>query len=123
MAKTTKPEKAEAASFEKALAELERIVDKLEKGGLSLNESLALFEKGVKSARFLRDELDRAEKKVEVLLKDDKGGRRARPFTVGAEDDAKGEDESAASGDEPGEDEDEAEEPDDPDKGGGKLPF
>ncbi len=50
-------------SFEKALAELEDIVSKLEKGGLSLNESLSLFEKGVKRAKFLREELGKAEKR------------------------------------------------------------
>ena len=42
-------------SFEKSLAELEKIVEKMEEGGLSLNESLSLFEKGVKLARFLRE--------------------------------------------------------------------
>lgn len=73
-----------ALSFEKALAELEAIVGKLEKGGLSLNESLALFEKGVKLARFLRGELEKAEKKVEILLKDDKGVVRNEPFELEA---------------------------------------
>jgi exodeoxyribonuclease VII small subunit len=67
-------------TFEKALAELEQIVAKLEKGGISLNESLALFEKGVKMARFLRGELDKAERKVEILLKDEKGGLVAEEF-------------------------------------------
>jgi exodeoxyribonuclease VII small subunit len=67
-------------NFEKALGDLETTVDQLEKGGLSLNDSLALFEKGVKLARFLRDELDKAEKKVEILLKDEKGGLKAQPF-------------------------------------------
>lgn len=69
-------------TFEKALADLEQIVAKLEKGGISLNESLALFEKGVKMARFLRGELDKAERKVEVLLKDEKGGLKAKDFDV-----------------------------------------
>jgi exodeoxyribonuclease VII small subunit len=72
-----------ALSFEKALADLEGIVQKLEKGGLSLNDSLALFEKGVKLAKYLREELGKAEKKVEILLKDEKGEVRK---------DAKGED-------------------------------
>lgn len=72
-------------SFEKALEDLENIVDKLEKGGLSLNESLALFEKGVKLARFLREELGKAEKKVEILLKDEKGEVRAEPFSLDEE--------------------------------------
>lgn len=67
-------------SFEKALADLENIVEKLEKGGLSLNESLALFEKGVKLAKFLREELGKAEKKVEILLQDEKGEIRKEPF-------------------------------------------
>lgn len=72
-------------SFEKALEDLEDIVDKLEKGGLSLNESLALFEKGVKLARFLREELGKAEKKVEILLKDEKGEVKAKPFSLDEE--------------------------------------
>jgi exodeoxyribonuclease VII small subunit len=67
-------------TFEKALADLEQIVAKLEKGGISLNESLALFEKGVKMARFLRGELDKAERKVEILLKDEKGGHVTEEF-------------------------------------------
>jgi len=47
-------------SFEKALEDLEKIVEKLEKGGLSLSESLSQFEKGVQLARFLREELEKA---------------------------------------------------------------
>jgi exodeoxyribonuclease VII small subunit len=69
-------------TFEKALTELEHIVEKLEKGGLSLNESLALFEKGVKLARYLRDELEKAEKKIEILLKNEKGELRPEPFDL-----------------------------------------
>jgi exodeoxyribonuclease VII small subunit len=69
-------------SFEKALTELEDIVDKLEKGGLALNESLALFEKGVKLAKFLRGELGRAEKKIDILLKDEKGEVKEEPFEL-----------------------------------------
>jgi exodeoxyribonuclease VII small subunit len=72
-------------NFEKALADLEQTVEKLEKGGLSLNESLGLFEKGVKLARFLRSELDKAEKKVEILLKDEKGDVRREPFSLDEE--------------------------------------
>lgn len=74
--------KGKEMNFEKALTELEQIVAKLEKGGLTLNESLGLFEKGVKLARFLRQELDKAEKKVEILLKDEKGEIRAQDFTL-----------------------------------------
>jgi exodeoxyribonuclease VII small subunit len=74
-------------TFEKALAELEQIVAKLEKGGISLNESLALFEKGIKMSRFLRGELDKAERKVEILLKDEKGNLKAEDFDAEATDD------------------------------------
>jgi exodeoxyribonuclease VII small subunit len=77
--------------FEKALADLEEVVAKLEKGGTPLNESLALFEKGVKLARFLRGELDKAERKVEILLKDDKGAVRAEDFELGDEEEKKAE--------------------------------
>jgi exodeoxyribonuclease VII small subunit len=69
-------------SFEKALAELEGIVEKLEKGGLALNESLGLFEKGVKLARYLRTELEKAEKKIDILLKDEKGKVKEKPFEL-----------------------------------------
>lgn len=86
-------------SFEKALEELERIVEKLEKGGLSLNESLSLFEKGIKLARFLREELEKAEKKVEILLKDEKGEVKEEPFKLeGEEDVSPQEDETPESG-------------------------
>lgn len=70
-------------TFEKALSELEQIVAKLEKGGVALNESLALFERGVKLTRFLRGELDKAERKIEILLKDEKGALRTESFEAG----------------------------------------
>jgi len=69
-------------SFEKALEELEGIVEKLEKGGLPLNQSLSLFEKGVKLAKFLREELEKAEKKVDILLKDEEGKVKEEPFDI-----------------------------------------
>ena len=93
-------------SFEKALADLEGIVQKLEKGGLSLNESLALFEKGVKLAKYLREELGKAEKKVEILLKDEKGEIRKEPFDLDREVGDSAEEEA----DEEGEDEKDEEE-------------
>lgn len=69
-------------SFEKALEELEGIVKKMEEGGLSLNDSLTLFEKGVKLSRFLREELEKTERKIEILLKDEKGKVKAKPFRL-----------------------------------------
>ena len=75
-------------NFEKSLAELEKIVEKMEEGGLSLNESLALFERGVKLARFLREELDKAEKKIAILLKDANGKIKEEPFSLSEEEEA-----------------------------------
>jgi exodeoxyribonuclease VII small subunit len=75
-------------SFEKSLDELETIVEKMEEGGLSLNESLSLFEKGVKLARFLREELDKAEKKIAILLKDENGKIKEEPFSLSDEEEA-----------------------------------
>jgi exodeoxyribonuclease VII small subunit len=69
-------------SFEKALKELEDIVDKLEGSELSLDESLGLFEKGVQLARFLRQELEKAERKVEILLQDEKGELKPETFDL-----------------------------------------
>lgn len=89
-------------SFEKALADLEAIVGKLEKGDLPLNESLALFEKGIKLARFLRQELGRAEKKVEILLKDEEGRLKSEPFEVEDEEGEEGGGEEEPTGGEGG---------------------
>jgi exodeoxyribonuclease VII small subunit len=90
-------------SFEKSLAELERIVEKMEEGKLSLNESLSLFEKGVKLARFLREELDKAEKKIAILLKDENGEIQEEPFSLSdeakAEEDTQSEKKSDSGGD------------------------
>jgi len=68
--------------FEKALKELEGIVEKMEQGSLALDESLALFERGVKLARFLRSELERAEKKIELLLEEESGDVKTEPFDL-----------------------------------------
>lgn len=55
--------------FEKSLAELEKIVEKMEGGELSLEESLQQFERGVSLARACQQALQSAEQKVELLLK------------------------------------------------------
>ena len=53
--------------FEKSIAELESIVMQLEKGELSLEESLKQFEKGITLARKCEDTLNKAEQKIEIL--------------------------------------------------------
>ena len=66
--------------FEAALSRLEEIVTELESGELALEQSLKLFEEGVKLARVCNARLEEAERKVEVLLKDKNGKLTARPF-------------------------------------------
>ena len=60
-------------TFEASLNELERIVNQLEDGDLSLEESLKLFEEGVKLSRECQQRLAQAERRIEVLLKDADG--------------------------------------------------
>lgn len=60
-------------NFETSLNDLEKIVRKLEEGDLSLEESLKLFEDGVKLSRECQERLTNAERRIEVLLKDANG--------------------------------------------------
>ena len=60
-------------TFESALGELELIVQQLEQGDLDLEGSLKLFEKGVKLSRECRERLAKAERRIEILLKDSNG--------------------------------------------------
>jgi exodeoxyribonuclease VII small subunit len=72
--------------FETALSRLEEIVKKLEAGDLPLEQSLKLFEEGVKLSRLCNKQLEEAERKVEILTKDKRGAVTARPFEEEAED-------------------------------------
>ncbi|MHC1566434.1 MAG: exodeoxyribonuclease VII small subunit [Candidatus Syntropharchaeia archaeon] len=58
----------EELSFEEALKRLETIVQKLEKGGFSLDESLKMFEEGITLFKFCNKKLDEAEHKIEKLV-------------------------------------------------------
>lgn len=69
-----------AEKFEDAMKKLEGIVEKMEKGDMSLNESLKMFEEGVKLTRFCSQELHKAEKRVELLSRDAEGKLIAIPF-------------------------------------------
>ena len=60
-------------TFESSLAELEKIVEQLENGDLALEDSLKLFETGVKLSRECRERLSDAERRIEVLMKDGDG--------------------------------------------------
>ena len=65
--------------FEECLQRLEKIVDELEKGDIPLEKALALFEEGIKLSQSCRKELEEAEGKVEVLLKQN-GKLQPGPF-------------------------------------------
>ena len=72
-------------SFEKSLSELEQVVKALEGSEISLDEMIALFEKGVKLTRECTQALDNAEQKITVLMKNrDSGEMEEAPF-AGAE--------------------------------------
>ncbi len=67
-------------SFEEAFKALEDTVHQLEGGGLTLDESIALFERGMKLAEHCGQKLDEAELKVSQLVPSDKGGYETMPF-------------------------------------------
>ncbi len=69
MAKKDQPDK----KFESALEELESVIEQLESGNLSLEDSLAAFEKGVGLVKYCNQKLSEVEKKVELLIRDKEG--------------------------------------------------
>src|SRR5919205_1003655 len=71
---------AAGASFEAQLASLERIVRELERGDLPLEQSLELFEQGVRLSRECQERLNEAERRIEVLLRGGDGSAVAVPF-------------------------------------------
>lgn len=67
-------------SFEASLEALERIVHELEQGDLPLEKSLELFEQGISLSRQCQDRLNQAERRIEVLLRDNQGRTVVSPF-------------------------------------------
>lgn len=67
-------------TFEGALKRLEEIVAHLERNELDLEQSLQMFEEGVKLVRFCTTRLDEAERRIEILLADKAGRLHAEPF-------------------------------------------
>lgn len=65
-------------AFEDALKRLEEIVQQMESGDLTLEASLKLFEEGVRLTRVCSQRLDEAEKKIELLTKDEQGRVKAK---------------------------------------------
>lgn len=86
--KSKRDGQAEAPSFEDAVKRLSEIVQTLERGDLPLEESLRLFEEGVRLSRTSQDKLDTAQKRVEELLGFERDGKpRTTAFEVRGEPD------------------------------------
>ncbi|HEV7700698.1 MAG TPA: exodeoxyribonuclease VII small subunit [Pyrinomonadaceae bacterium] len=66
--------------FEQSLVDLEEIVTKLESGDLPLEDSLQLFEDGIRLSRTCRDRLTNAERRIEILMRDAHGGLASEPI-------------------------------------------
>ncbi len=66
------------ASFEDQLTALESVVERLERGELSLEDSVRLFEEGVKLSNACKKELEAAEGRIQVLMEPEKSGVRVR---------------------------------------------
>ena len=71
-----------ANDFEKAFQQLEKIVQRLESEELPLDESLQLFEEGIRLSRFCNQKLEEVEKKIELILADAKGQPVTEPFEM-----------------------------------------
>src|SRR3979409_125546 len=71
---------AKPKTFESSLEELERIVRELEQGELTLEKSLELFEQGVKLSRDCQERLTEAERRIEILMRDNQGRATVRPL-------------------------------------------
>jgi len=67
-------------SFEASLEALEQIVQQLEQGDLPLEKSLELFEQGIGLSRQCQDRLNQAERRIEILLRDNQGRTVVSPF-------------------------------------------
>ncbi len=69
-----------ARTFEASLEALEQIVRELEQGDLPLEKSLDLFEQGIRLSRECQERLSQAERRIEVLLRDNQGRPVVAPF-------------------------------------------
>lgn len=79
------------ANFEEHLTALEKVVERLEHGELSLDESVRLFEEGVKLSNACKKELEAAEGKIQILVERGRGGMKVAELDV-KEDVEEGED-------------------------------
>jgi exodeoxyribonuclease VII small subunit len=73
--------------FEKSFQNLEKIVQRLESEEMPLDESLQLFEEGIRLSRFCHQRLEEVEKKIELILADAKGQPVTEPFEADDDED------------------------------------
>ena len=78
---------ADTPDFEKSLTELEQIVERLELGDLSLDESLKQIERGIALTRSCQSSLQQAEQKVEILLRNSDTNSKLETMPFSADDD------------------------------------
>ena len=86
MARTSKNKKSDD-SFEARLAELEDLVDQLETGDLPLEKAVQTFEEGMSLARQLNEVLEKAERRIEVLMTKESGEASLKPYNPKLEED------------------------------------
>ncbi len=72
----------EEKSFEEAILQLEQIVARLEKGDISLEDSITNFQRGIELSRYCAAKLDEAEKKIAILLQDEEGNLIEKDFEL-----------------------------------------
>lgn len=73
-------------TFEQGLARLEELVEQMERGDLDLDRSLVVFEEGIMLSRLLNRKLDEAEKRLEILTRDENGSPLAQDLNLEPED-------------------------------------
>ncbi|MBN4073703.1 MAG: exodeoxyribonuclease VII small subunit [Gammaproteobacteria bacterium] len=79
--------KSTTPDFEQSLNELETLVEQMEQGDISLEQSLELFERGIKLTRSCQESLKKAEQRVQTLIEKN-GDSELEPFTDTDEDDS-----------------------------------
>lgn len=72
--------KQKSKTFEEAMVELEKIVQKLEKGELPIDESIEYFQKGVELSRYCSKKLDEIERRITILIEKENGDIKEEVF-------------------------------------------
>ncbi|MBP5427535.1 MAG: exodeoxyribonuclease VII small subunit [Clostridiales bacterium] len=71
--------------FEKSMEKLQMVVNELEKGDLTIDESIKMFKQGIELSRLCTQKLDEVEKEVTLLIEGDNGDITEEPFEVKGE--------------------------------------